>query len=46
MSDGPRLITGGEDDALLPHLIDQLATADQAGRSTWCRSLRRLALSV
>jgi HKD family nuclease len=30
MTDGPRLITGGEDDALLPHLIDHLATADQA----------------
>ena len=30
MTDVPRLITGGEDDALLPHLIDQFATADQA----------------
>lgn len=26
----PRLITGGEDDPLLPYLINQLATADQA----------------
>jgi HKD family nuclease/diadenosine tetraphosphate (Ap4A) HIT family hydrolase len=26
----PRLVTGGEDDALLPYLIDQLASADQA----------------
>ena len=26
----PKLITGGEDDPLLPYLIEQLATADQA----------------
>src|SRR6185436_3432787 len=26
----PRLITGGEDDPLLPYLVDQLATAHQA----------------